>query len=245
MSAPILLIPGAWTRAAAFDDVRDALRAGGHPTDVLELPARARRVPQLDRGGLAAIDHAIDQALAEYDDPPVLAGHSLGGLLALRAARRHSARALVLLMPAPPTGMLPTLLGDAVKHPYNSFRLLGAAASVTLGIRLGFPTPDGLYSSDVTPETLARSAGYRADESWTVLAALALGSREPVEPLGIPTLVIAGRQDRITPTAVLRPLAETLDGRLLELDVAHNFNEEPSFPVVTDAVLRFLEEIEK
>jgi hypothetical protein len=85
--------------------------------------------------------------------------------MALRASARRTIRALVLLMPAPPTGMLPTVLGDAVKHPYNSFRLLGAAFNVTLGTAARFGPPDGLYSSAVTPETLARGAAYRVDES--------------------------------------------------------------------------------
>lgn len=147
-----------------------------------------------------------------------------------------------LLMPAPPAGMLPTILRDAVKHPYNIFRLLGAAVSVTLGTRIGFSPPDGLYSTDVTPETLVQGAAYRADESWTVLTSLAIGTRAPVEPTGVPTLVITGSQDRVTPTAVLLPLAKALDAQLLELDVAHNFNEEPTFTVVTDAVLRFLDD---
>lgn len=238
---PILLVPGAWTRAAAFDDVRDALQAGGHATEVVELPARSRRVAQLDRGGLSAIDATVDERIAALDEPPILIGHSLGGLMSLRATRRHEARALVLLMPAPPTGMLPTILGDAVKHPYNSFRTLGAVVSVTLGTRLGFGPPDGLYSSAATPETLARGVAYRADESWSVLAALAVGSREPVAPVGVPTLVVAGHQDRFTPTRVLRTLASALDAELQEFDVAHAFNEEPTFTVVTDAVLQFLE----
>jgi len=239
-NAPIILVPGAWTRAAAFDDVRDALKAGGHPTEVLELPARTRRLAQLDRGGLRAIDATLDEHIAGYPEPPVLIGHSLGGLMALRASRRHTIQALILLMPAPPTGMLPNAFGNAVKHPYNTFRMLGAAFSVTLGTRLGFAPPDGLYSSTVTPETLARGAAYRVDESWTVLAALALGSREPVQPVGAPTLVIAGHQDRFTPTRVLRPLAAALEADLLEFNVAHAFNEEPTHTLVTDAVLRFL-----
>lgn len=237
---PIVLVPGAWTTADSFDDVRDAFEHHGHPTRVLDLPARSRRLPQLDGGGLVAIDRELDEALDEYDQSPILAGHSLGGLMALRAARRHEVRALVLLMPAPPMGMLPTILGDAVKHPYSSFRTLGAAFSVTLGTRLGFKPPDGLYSSAATPETLARGAAYRVDESWSVLAALAVGSREPVEPAGVPTLVVAGHQDRFTPTRVLRPVADALNAELQEFDVAHAFNEEPTYSVVTDAVLDFL-----
>ena len=238
-TADTILIPGAWTRAAAFDDVRAALAAGGYPTDAVELPARARRVVQLDRGGLLAIDAVIDERIDRCDGPPILIGHSLGGLMALRAARRHDVRALVLLMPAPPTGMLPTLLAGAARRPVNTLHA-GAALSVTLGDRLGIGAPAGLYSDRVTAQDMARGAAYRTDESWLVLAALAIGTRQPVEPVGVPTLLVAGAQDGFTPTDVLLPLAESLDAEFVEFDVAHAFNEEPTYPIVTDAVVGFL-----
>ncbi len=238
--APAIVIPGAWTRAAAFDDVADALCDGGYPAEIIELPARGSRLAQLDRGGLAAIDAVLDERIANLDEPPILVGHSLGGLMALRASRRNDVRALVLLMPAPPTGLWPVVLPDAVRHPRNAIRMVGTAFSVTLGIRLGFRAPDGLYSSSATPEDFARGAAFRSDESWALLAATLFGSREAVRPAGVPTLVVAGHQDRFTPTRVLRPLADALDAEYLEFDVAHAFNEEPTYRVVTNAVLDFL-----
>lgn len=236
-----ILIPGAWTRAAAFDDVRTALGAGGYPTDAVELPARSSRMIQLDRGGLSAIDAVVDERIGRCARPPVLIGHSLGGLMALRAAQRHDVRALVLLMPAPPTGMLPTLLAGAVRRPVNTLHMLGAALSVTLGDRLGVGAPVGLYSDRATDEDKARGAAFRTDESWLVLAALALGSRRPVRPLGVPTLLVAGAQDGFTPTAVLTPLAGALEAEFAEFDVAHAFNEELTYTIVTDAVIDFLD----
>lgn len=240
-SADAIVIPGAWTRASAFEDVRDALQAGGYPTEIVELPSRASRLAQLDRGGLTAIDAVLDERISRCAHPPVLVGHSLGGLMALRAARRHAVESLVLLMPAPPSGMLPELLSRSVRRPTNTLQMLGAVFSVTLGGRLGLGPPEGLYSDRATAEDKARGATHRTDESWLVLAALAIGSRKPVRPVGVPTLVIGGTQDGFTPTTVLVPLAEALDAEYAEFDVAHAFNEEPTYKLVTDAMLAFLD----
>ncbi len=73
-----------------------------------------------------------------------------------------------------------------------------------------------------------------------MLASLLLGSRQPVTPTTVPTLVVAGAQDLMTPTPVLRRLAEQLKATFVELDVAHAFNEEPHHPEVCAAALDFI-----
>lgn len=238
---PIVLVPGAWTTAASFDDVRDTFEQHGHPTTVVDLPARARRLPQLDRGGLAAIDRALDDAVAAQERPPVLMGHSLGGLAALRASRRNSLAALVLLMPASPSGMVRTVFGEAVRRPVNSVGMLGAAVSLRLVSRVTSAGPAGLHSSAASPETLRRASTFRTDESWLVLASVLVGSRAPVTPTITPTLVVAGAQDLMTPTPGVQRLAEQLEATFIELNVAHAFNEEPTYTDVTAVILDFLE----
>ncbi|MDO9407518.1 alpha/beta hydrolase [Patulibacter sp.] len=240
-TAPLVLVPGAWTTGAAFHDVRDDLEAHGHRTRIVDLPAHGRRLPQLDRGGLAAIDRTLAEAIEACDAPPVLVGHSLGGLACLRAAGRHELAGLVLLMPAPPTGLVRSMLGGALRRPVNSVGLLGAALSMRVVTRLSRSRPAGLYSSDVTAATLRRAQAFRADESWVVLASLLLGSREPVRPSTVPTLVVGGTQDLTTPTPLVRRLAEDLRAEYVEVDVAHAFNEEPTHPLVTAVVLDFLD----
>jgi pimeloyl-ACP methyl ester carboxylesterase len=237
----VLVVPGAWTTADAFDDVRDDVERHGYRVRIIDLPARSRRVPQLDRGGLGAIDRALDEAIESCGAAPILVGHSLGGLASLRAGRRHALAALVLLMPAPPAGLARTMLAGAVRRPVHTAALLGAALSIRTATRLSSIRPAGMYSAQATPETLRRAAAYRTDESWSVLAALLLGSREAVTPSGSPTLVVGGSQDLVTPAPIVARLAAELKAEYVELDVAHAFNEEPTFTTVTEAVLRFLD----
>ena len=78
-SAPIVLVPGFWLGAWAWDEVADALRADGHPVTALTLPGLAS--VDDDRSSITFDDHvdAICEAIAAAGPPAVLAVHSGAG----------------------------------------------------------------------------------------------------------------------------------------------------------------------
>lgn len=77
--APIVLVPGFWLGAWAWDEVAAILRAEGHDVTALTLPGLES--PETDRSQVAFADHveAICRALAEAGRPAVLAVHSAAG----------------------------------------------------------------------------------------------------------------------------------------------------------------------
>lgn len=88
---------------------------------------------------------------------------------------------------------------------------------------------------------MASSRAHRVDESLLTLLQLIFGSRAPVTAAEIPTLVVGGAADGLVPPATVRRLADQLDAEYVELEVAHNFSEEPAGEVVEDEVERWLE----
>ena len=58
--------------------------------------------------GLADYLADLSQVIENLDSPPVLLGHSMGGLLAQLLAAKGLARAAILLTPTPPWGVLPS-----------------------------------------------------------------------------------------------------------------------------------------
>jgi pimeloyl-ACP methyl ester carboxylesterase len=73
------------------------------------------------------------RALAEFSEPPIVVVHSLGALLAQRLLGRTAMRALVMLAPLPPQGML-----------LISGRLMVSAPAAWFGMihnMVGFRTP--------------------------------------------------------------------------------------------------------
>ena len=87
-AAPIILVPGFWLGAWAWDEVADLLRADGHDVTALTLPGL--QSVDADRTGVTLRDHvdAICDAVAAAPRPPVLAVHSGAGVPGYAATDR-------------------------------------------------------------------------------------------------------------------------------------------------------------
>jgi pimeloyl-ACP methyl ester carboxylesterase len=108
MAAPIILVPGFWLGAWAWDEVADALRADGHDVTALTLPGLESA--DADRSGITMSDHvhAIVDAVESADSPVVLVVHSASGFPGYAASDRVPDRiaAMVYVDTAPGKGAL-------------------------------------------------------------------------------------------------------------------------------------------
>jgi pimeloyl-ACP methyl ester carboxylesterase len=86
--APIVLVPGFWLGAWAWDEVAEALRADGHEVTALTLPGLESA--DADRSSVTAADHmdAIVDAVRAAGRPAVLAVHSGAGYPGYAASDR-------------------------------------------------------------------------------------------------------------------------------------------------------------
>jgi len=102
-SAPIILVPGFWLGAWAWDEVADLLRKDGHDVTALTLPGQASA--DEDRSGITFDDHmkAITDAIEAAGAPVVLAVHSASGFSGYAASDRIPERiaAMVYVDTAP------------------------------------------------------------------------------------------------------------------------------------------------
>jgi pimeloyl-ACP methyl ester carboxylesterase len=87
-SAPIILVPGFWLGAWAWDEVAAILRTDGHEVTALTLPGLES--VDADRSGITLQDHidAITNAVLAADRPVVLALHSATGFSGYAASDR-------------------------------------------------------------------------------------------------------------------------------------------------------------
>ncbi|HEU0304326.1 MAG TPA: alpha/beta hydrolase [Gaiellaceae bacterium] len=104
--APIVLVPGFWLGAWAWDEVAAALRAEGHDVTALTLPGLESA--EADRSAVTLSDHvdAICEAVLAAEAPVVLAVHSGAGGSGYAATDRvpEQIAAMVYVDSGPATG---------------------------------------------------------------------------------------------------------------------------------------------
>ena len=105
---PIILVPGFWLGAWAWDEVADDLRAAGHDVTALTLPGLD--AVETDRSSITMADHvnAIVDAVTAAKAPVVLAVHSATGFSGYAASGHVPDRiaAMVYVDTAPGVGAL-------------------------------------------------------------------------------------------------------------------------------------------
>jgi pimeloyl-ACP methyl ester carboxylesterase len=152
---------------------------------------------ELRLAGLGDYLADVRSAIAEFDEPPVVIGHSLGGLLAQMLIGRETMRGLALLASLPPEGMLFESPRLALTDPLIwAEAFLGTLTDAQLPIEAA--VHQVLFSEGLPRERVARYASMMTPEAPRAVAEAHLPPPVPSAMLyGIPTLVVGGTNDRI------------------------------------------------
>jgi pimeloyl-ACP methyl ester carboxylesterase len=110
---PLILIHGAWLTAGSWANYADYFGRRGFAVSAPEWPRKTGDVEEIretsdEVAGLGVqeiVDH-YESLIRALDQPPVLIGHSYGGLFVELLLDRGLGRAGVALSPAPPKGIL-------------------------------------------------------------------------------------------------------------------------------------------
>jgi len=110
---PLMLIHGAWLSARSWEDFDRYFDERGFAVSAPEWPRKHGDVEQLREDadelaglGLTEIVDHYAALIGQLDEPPVLIGHSFGGLIVELLLDRGLGRAGIALSPAPPKGIL-------------------------------------------------------------------------------------------------------------------------------------------
>jgi pimeloyl-ACP methyl ester carboxylesterase len=211
----LVMAHGAFCGGWAFDDFRKPFEARGDRVLAPDLRGHGADEGAGAVVGVSMTDYARDIAALcdSLDEPPVLVGHSLGGLVAQLAARRTRVKALVLLAPSPPWGVAGSSLEEAITA--FGVQMLGPFSS-------GAVDPDAdlmrRYSLNrVAPAGREAVIGRMRPESALALRQTLNWWLDPFMttsvgpgPIGAPTLALVGADDVVHPPMTVSTTAERL-----------------------------------
>jgi 3-oxoadipate enol-lactonase len=198
--------------------------------------------------GDPSVDQMADDAAALLDElkiqaPVVVGGLSMGGYVALAFARRHASRLRALILADTQAG------ADDATAAANRDKMIDFASKNPSPAVIERMMPVALCAITVAkrPEVVGavrRIASLQAP-AGIVGALLALRDRPDATPnlkeIAVPTLVIVGREDALTPPAVAEKLTAGIRGaRLVVLENAGHYSNLEQPEGFNEAVRTFL-----
>jgi pimeloyl-ACP methyl ester carboxylesterase len=248
----VVMIHGAFCGAWSFASWRPLFEARGFAVHTPTLRHHG--------SGEEAARHLAGVSLRDYladlsalinvlDSPPVVIGHSLGGLLAQMLAATLNVRALILLAPLAPWGVFPSTLFEGAAM--QALLLEGALwkkvllPSQAIAAAHAFdcvPSPDRA----VLLERLVPESGLALFESMYWMFDSRKTSLVDRRGITCPVLCLAGGRDRIVSPATVRGLARRYHGRAryeFLPDHGHWLVGEPGWERIATGSLGWLDQV--
>src|SRR6478752_3849186 len=112
-NTPVIFVHGLWLHATSWDPWVDLFREAGYAPQAPGWPGDSDTAEETRRQPERVAGKGIDDAVAHYaqiirglDAPPIVIGHSFGGLIVQRLLGQDLAAAAVAIDPAPIKGVL-------------------------------------------------------------------------------------------------------------------------------------------
>ena len=243
---PVIMVHGAFCGGWAFEAFRAPFEAAGHLVLTPDLRGHGPGQRSSAVVGLSMSDYAADIAklVRAQAEPPVLVGHSIGGLVATMAAAKAPVAALVLLAPSPPWG----IAGGTLEEAGSAMALYALGPFWAQAIE-----PDrfvaGLYSLDRMDPAAARAVSKQmGPESGRAMFETLNWWLDPFMTTSIaagaikaPILCGVGERDLIHPPSTVRQTAAKLGAEVKVFPgMSHWLIGEPGWDGVAEACLEWL-----
>lgn len=229
---PLLLVHGLGHGAWCWEHWLAAAADAGYAASAVSLRGHAGSAGRLRT---ARLGQYVDDVVATAESlprPPVLVGHSMGGLVVQQALARYAAPAAVLVASVPAHTAVSSLVAVARRHPLDALRII---AGGSLPLRRE-------YLFEELPPAEARRHIDRCHGESAVAQYQLLFHRPARQPLGNPpVLVLATPDDPLIPIRGLRATAARYGATLREFSgMGHDLMLDTRWREPFDAMLAWL-----
>lgn len=233
---PLLFVHGMAHGAWCFGEHwLPAAAERGYPAHAVSLRGHGGSggAKRLGRTMIRDYVHDVLQTAVSLPEPPVLVGHSMGGIVVQLVLERYPAPAAVLLAPAPLHSGLRALGAIAKDRPTHALRAIVGGS---------LPMTEALFEG-LDPATARRYSDRCGRESPLAQYDVVLTSRR-LGPVRAPVLVVGTPDDRYVPLADVRRTAAAFGGvPLLFPGVGHDLMLDAGQDRVLAAVLDWVDAV--
>ncbi|MCP3874746.1 MAG: alpha/beta fold hydrolase [Desulfobacteraceae bacterium] len=216
MNEIIVMIHGMWSGSWVWDNYKIFFEDKGYlcVTPTLRYHESAtNEVPDHRLGKVSLLDYVndLEKLIRKFDSPPILMGHSLGGLLAQILASRGLAKAVILLSPSSPRGIM-SLRPSVVKSFWSTLTKWNFWKKP---MHQTFNEASYSMLALLPPQDRQKIFNKMVHESGRVgfeigfwYLDLKQATKVDESKITCPVLIMVGAKDKITPVSVTRNIAD-------------------------------------
>ncbi|MCV6637799.1 alpha/beta hydrolase [Candidatus Albibeggiatoa sp. nov. NOAA] len=199
---PLLFVHGAFSGAWCWDEYfLPYFAKQGYPAYAVSLRGHGESEgkAQLSLTTLADFVSDVEQVTKEFDQPPILIGHSMGGMVVQKYIEAHPSTAAILMNTVPPSGLSMSMFYMAMSSPFLLIQL-----GLIQGASPAFASPEmikqALFSNDdVSDDILQKFLSHWHGEAQLAVAEMLHWKLTPSKTPTVPMLVLGAGKDVFFP----------------------------------------------
>lgn len=189
---------------------------------------------------IASFVSDVAQVAGQLESPPVLVGHSMGGMVVQKYLESHQAPAAVLLASAPPTGTGPASMRFARRYP-----LIFLKANLTFSLIHRISTPElykeAFFSANIPESELTTYHARVQDDSYRAIVDMNFLNLPRPEKINTPMLVLGTTADAQVTSDEVEVTAKAYNTRAEFFpDMGHAMMLDIGWQAVADRILDWL-----
>jgi len=237
----IIFVHGAWHGKWCWDKYfRPTFESYGYHVITFNLPGHEKpgKIKGINKFSLGDYVQSLEKEVAKLDSPPIIIGHSMGGLIVQKYLEKNTCKKAILMASIPHYGAIKTSL-RFLKKPYAYPALLGFDLYRLVNSldksRVAF------FSKGFSKQDLIEYTDQLCSESYLAFLNMLFPRIKINYHLKIPMLVIGARDDTVFMVSEVEDTARKYNAELIIIDdIAHDMMLDTNQEKVSKEIINWI-----